>query len=144
MFFTHDRNQLRQVFFQAWQKARAGQPLEPMEQVIANVIDQHPEYYNFFENVNNLEKDFLPEAGQTNPFLHVSMHLSIHEQIVVDQPRGLKAQYEKLMLSKKDPHEVEHIMMDCLSEMIWKAQRENRAPDENDYLDCLKLKNKMG
>jgi len=138
MFFTNDRNQLRQVFFQAWEKARAGTALEPMEQIIANVIDLHPEYHSFFENPINLEKDFMPEAGQTNPFLHISMHLSIHEQIVVDQPRGLKDEYEKLMNLIKDPHEVEHRMMDCLGEMIWKAQRENRAPDENDYLGCLK------
>ncbi|MDX1812858.1 MAG: DUF1841 family protein [Gammaproteobacteria bacterium] len=138
MLFTQDRNQLRQVFFQAWQKARAGTPLEPMEQVIANVIEQHPEYHSFFENFSNLQKDYLPEMGETNPFLHISMHLSIYEQIVIDQPRGTKAEYERLMSEYKDPHDVEHHMMDCLGEMIWKAQRENRAPNENDYLDCLR------
>lgn len=143
MFFSHDRNQLRQVFFQAWRKARSGETLEPMEQIIANVLEQHPEYHNFFENPANLEKDFSPEMGETNPFLHLSMHISIHEQLTINQPAGIKDEYQKLLAKWQDPHKVEHDMMDCLGEMIWKAQRENRAPNQNDYLSCIKTKSQQ-
>ena len=137
MLFSHDRTELRQVFFSAWQKHESKQPLEPMDQVIMNVLSQHSEYHSFFSNPDNIDKDFSPEMGQTNPFLHLGMHIGIHEQLTVKQPFGINDKYTALMEKIKDPHEVEHVMMDCLGEMIWRAQRENRAPDENDYNSCL-------
>ncbi len=139
--FSQDRNQLRQVFFQAWQKSKTKQTLEPMEKVIVNVLNLHPEYQSFFDNPDsNLEKDFSPEMGETNPFLHLSMHISIHEQLSINQPVGIQEIYQKILKQTNDPHEVEHQIMDCLGEMIWKAQRENRAPSEQDYLTCLNSK----
>jgi len=137
MLFSHDRNELRQVFFSAWQKHESNLTLEPMDQVIVNVLILHPEYHAFFSSPDNIEKDFSPELGQTNPFLHLGMHIGIHEQLTINQPAGIKDKYNILMDKMKDPHEVEHAMMDCLGEMIWRAQRENRAPDENDYNSCL-------
>lgn len=141
MLFSNDRNELRQVFFTAWQKEQQSVPLEPMEQIIVNVIKLHPEYHRFFENKNsNLEKDFSPEMGEVNPFLHLSMHISIHEQLSINQPPGIADAFNQLMEKNKDPHEVEHILMDCLGEMIWKAQRENSAPDEKLYFQCIQNK----
>ena len=138
MLFSNDRNELRQVFFNAWQKPKKPLPLEPMEQIIVNVLKLHPEYHSFFEKYeSNIDKDFSPEMGQVNPFLHLSMHISIHEQLSVNQPTGIANAFNQLMDITKDPHETEHIMMDCLGEMIWKAQRENTAPDEKLYFQCL-------
>ena len=138
MLFSNDRTELRQVFFNAWQKNIKSLPLEPMEQIIVNVLNLHPEYQAFFEQLDsNIDKDFSPEMGQTNPFLHLSMHIAIHEQLSVNQPVGIADAFNKLMNRTKDPHETEHIMMDCLGEMIWKAQRNNTAPDEKLYFQCI-------
>lgn len=141
MFFSQDRIQLRRIFFQAWQKSKSQQTLDPMEQVIVNVLQLHPEYHKFFDNPEtNLDKDFSPEIGQTNPFLHLSMHISVHEQLSINQPIGIQDYYQKLLKKTNDQHETEHLMMDCVGEMIWKAQKENRAPSEQDYFSCLKIK----
>jgi hypothetical protein len=139
MFFGQDRNQLRQVFFTAWQKYNAKQPLEPLEQVIANVIAMHPEYHRYFANENaSLDQDFLPETGQTNPFLHIGLHISIHEQLSINQPTGISEIYKTLLNKHQDAHTVEHLIIDCLAEMIWEAQRNNTMPDQNKYLQCIK------
>lgn len=137
MLFSNDRTELRQVFFNAWQKHTQSLPLEPMEQVIVNVVKLHPEYHAFFDNPDNIDKDFSPEMGQVNPFLHLSMHISIHEQLTVNQPIGISDAFNQLLEKTRDPHEAEHVLMDCLGEMIWKAQRENSAPDEKLYFKCI-------
>jgi len=141
MLFSHERNDLRQVFFNTWQKHSQNIPLEPMEQIIAQVIKLHPEYHKFFEEEGvNMNKDFSPEMGETNPFLHLSMHIAIHEQLSINQPQGIAGYYKKLIKKTNDPHEAEHELMDCLGEMIWRAQRENTTPDEKVYLNCVKEK----
>ena len=141
MLFSHERNDLRQVFFNAWQKHSKNISLEPMEQIIVQVIKLHPEYHKFFEDADvNLGKDFSPEMGETNPFLHLSMHIAIHEQLSINQPQGITGYYKKLIKKTNDPHDAEHELMDCLGEMIWTAQRENKAPDEKVYLNCVKQK----
>jgi len=137
MLFSQDRQDLRQVFFTSWKKHEDGAHLEPMEQIILNVIKEHPEYHKFFSDPENIDKDFLPETGQVNPFLHLSMHIAIHEQLTINQPIGIVDSYNQLRETIQDAHQAEHVMMDCLGEMIWSAQRENRAPNENDYLECL-------
>ena len=139
MLYGQDRNQLRQVFFTAWQKYNAKQPLEPLEQVIANIIAIHPEYHQYFADEQaSLDQDFLPESGQTNPFLHIGLHISIHEQLGVNQPAGITDIYKNLLDKHQDPHTVEHLIMDCLAEMIWEAQRNNAVPDQGKYLQCIK------
>ena len=139
MLYGQDRNQMRQIFFTAWRKYNAQQPLEPLEQVIANLIAMHPEYQQYFADENaSLDKDFLPESGQTNPFLHIGLHISIHEQLSINQPVGITDTYNKLLSKHQDPHIVEHMIMDCLVEMIWEAQRNNAAPDQGKYLQCIK------
>lgn len=138
MLFSNDRQDLRQVFFNSWKKHENSMHLEPMEQIILNVLKEHPEYHSFFSNPDNIDKDFLPESGQVNPFLHLSMHIAIHEQLTINQPIGIGDLYNQLREKIQDAHETEHLMMDCLGEMIWSAQRENRAPNEKDYFSCLK------
>ncbi len=139
MLFSHERNDLRQVFFSTWQKHNQGIKLEPMEEIIVQVVKLHPEYHHFFEDANtNLRKDFSPEMGEVNPFLHLSMHIAVHEQLSINQPQGITGNFKRLLKSTNDPHEAEHELMDCLGEMIWSAQRENKAPDEKAYLNCVK------
>ena len=145
MFFSQDRNQLRQVFFNAWKKNTTGEMLDPMENMIVNALKLHPEYHRFFSQAeSNADKDFSPELGETNPFLHLGMHISIHEQLSINQPTGITEYYKKILQQTNDPHETEHQIMDCLGEMIWKAQREQQPPSEKVYFDCLaqKIKNK--
>jgi hypothetical protein len=137
--FGQDRNQLRKIFFTAWQKYNSGQPLEPLEQVIANIIAMHPEYHKYFaDEAASIDRDFPPEADQSNPFLHLSLHISVHEQLSINQPAGINDIHKKLLNKHQDPHTVEHLMMECIAEMIWESQRDNTQPDQYKYLQCLK------
>ena len=139
MFIDKDRTQLRQFYFQSWDKHLRQQPMEPLEAVIANLISQHPEYHAFFNDpAANQDKDFTPEMGKTNPFLHLGMHISIQEQLSTQRPAGINSLYQALCTKLADSHAAEHQMMDCLGMMLWQAQSENRAPDETTYLECIK------
>ncbi|MDX5151412.1 MAG: DUF1841 family protein [Acidiferrobacterales bacterium] len=141
--FASSRQDTREVFFRTWEKLNHEQPLEGIEILIAKVIQVHPEYHSVLANRDTSEdRDYLPESGETNPFLHMGMHVAIEEQLSVDQPRGIREQYEKLMLRFSDPHEVQHYIMECLGEMLWQAQRQQTAPDERIYLECLQKFNK--
>jgi len=139
MLYSQDRNQLRMVFFQVWEKQQTGQTLDAMETILANIIKMHPEYHALLSKQDqNLEKDYHPDMGETNPFLHLSMHIAIHEQLSIDQPAGIQDAYQQLQLKLKDAHEVEHIIMECLGEMIWKSQKYQSMPDQVEYLNCIK------
>lgn len=139
MLFGQDRGELRRAFFETWRKRQAGEALEPLETAIASVIEHHPEYHALLADPErNLERDYFPEGGETNPFLHMSLHIAIQEQLGTDRPAGIREQYQALMQRLADPHEVEHRIMECLMQMLWEAQRENRMPDEAGYLDCLR------
>ncbi len=137
--FTNDRTKMRKVFTDAWRKHQERQPLEPLEQVIANILEQHPEYHKLMKDPQAaLDKDFTPEGGEGNPFLHMSMHIAIQEQLSTNRPAGIAGLYQQLMMQISDPHETEHQIMECLGQMLWEAQRANRMPDEKAYLDSLK------
>ena len=136
--FGQDRTELRQMFFSAWKKHQSKQIMEPLEAVVAKIIELHPEYHSLLENQDTLDKDYTPEMGETNPFLHMAMHISIQEQLSTKRPTGIEQIYQSMLNKIKDPHETEHKMMECLGKMLWEAQSQNRAPDENDYLNCLK------
>ncbi|MCG6887016.1 MAG: DUF1841 family protein [Proteobacteria bacterium] len=141
--FGQDRNQLRQLFFTAWQKHQTGAPTEPLEAQLVRIIVQHPEYHTLLEDEQtNLERDYTPELGETNPFLHMAMHLALQEQIATRRPIGITELYTELVKEISDPHEVEHRMMDCLAEMIWQSQRHGALPDEAAYLQCLRQQTK--
>lgn len=137
--FGTDRNQLRQMYKNAWEKFQKHQILTPLEAQISDVIKEHPEYHDF---VTQLEKDFLPEAGETNPFLHMGLHLGLREQIATNRPEGIAKIYRKLLKTSGSQHDAEHAMIDCLAEAIWSSQVNNQAPDEAGYLRCLKKLNK--
>ena len=133
-----DRTQIRRMFVAAWKKHREQAPMEPLEQLIAAVVAQHPEYHRHLESPeDSMDREFTPDGGQTNPFRHMGMHISLQEQISTDRPRGISAVYRKLTKTTGDAHESEHRMMECLGQMLWEAQRANRMPDEQAYTDCL-------
>lgn len=137
--FGQDRSQLRRMFFSAWRKYQTREIVEPLEQMIIQIIQQHPEYHALLEDEDaNLDKDYTPEMGQTNPFLHMAMHIGIQEQLASRRPDGITESYSQLLRTFSEPHEVEHQMMECLAEMMWQSQRSGTQPDEMAYLECLR------
>lgn len=138
MLFGNDRTALRRFYQEAWRKRRDGLPLEPLERQVAEVVSEHPEYHALLETDAALASDYTPEMGQSNPFLHLGMHLAIREQLAGDRPAGIVAAYRALLTRLGDAHAAEHHMMDCLGQALWEAQRAGRAPDEAAYLDCLR------
>ncbi len=137
--FGNDRTQMRRMFTDSWTKMQQGMPLEPLEQLVAEIVRQHPEYHAMLEKPDSaLQRDFLPEGGETNPFLHMAMHISIKEQLATERPAGIGDLYRQLVSRKGDPHEVEHLLMECLGEMLWEAQRNGTLPDEITYLECVR------
>ncbi|MFC4161356.1 DUF1841 family protein [Chitinimonas lacunae] len=139
--FTPSRDQARNFLFDTWAKHQAGHPLTDLEKLVFSVIARHPEYHSILEDRERYaERDYPPELGETNPFLHLSMHLAIEEQLSIDHPHGVRALYETLCQRLGDEHAAQHETMDCLAEMIWQSQR-NRLPfDSGRYLDCLRGK----
>jgi hypothetical protein len=139
MILSHDRARLRRMFFEAWRAYRAGQPQEPLQQLIAEIVKFHPEYHHAVEDPSSSEdRDYSPHAGVPNPFLHMGMHIAIQEQLGTDRPPGFRALYQALVEAVQDPHAAEHRIMDCLGETLWQAQRGASAPDEQAYMDCLR------
>jgi Domain of unknown function (DUF1841) len=139
MFINQGRDELRRYYVQAWERAQAGRTLEPLERVIADVIRLHPQYHRLFETGGEdlLDKDYLPEFGEVNPFLHMSLHVAIHEQLTTGRPQGLREHYQDLAARLGEPHAAEHRIMDCLAETLWRAQRDGIEPSETDYLSCV-------
>ena len=135
--FTNERDKMRQLYADVWHKARSNQPLDALEQQIAQVIEQHPEYHPILDNQQHLANEYLPEMGETNPFLHMGMHLGIREQVSTDRPAGIAQVHRVLSLKLGDVLEAEHQMMDCLAEALWNSQKYQQAPDEAAYLTCL-------
>ena len=132
------RDEIRQVYLKVWQKMQNKSVLEPLEAIIADVIKLHPEYHSMLETGETVkQKDFSPEDGQTNPFLHMGMHITLREQAGGDRPAGILAIYQKLV-QQKGIHETEHAMMECLGQTLWNAQRHDAMPDEDAYLACLR------
>lgn len=138
MLYGQDRIGIREVFFRAWQDYQQQLPLEGIAKVIVAVVINHPEYHASLENrEQNQDKDYTPEHGETNPFLHMGMHITLEEQIASNRPIGIQNIYQQIQRSIGDTHKAQHRMMDCLGETLWQAQRENRQPDEQAYLQCL-------
>ncbi len=136
--YGQNRDEIRRVYCAAWDKHLQGRPLEALEEQLVAVIGLHPEYHALLaDHAAALARDFTPEMGQTNPFLHMGMHLAIHEQLATDRPAGITATFGTLMARVQDAHEVEHRMMECLGEALWQARHDGQAPDEARYLQCL-------
>lgn len=136
--FQPSQHDVRRFFCEVAKKRRAGTPLEPIEALAADWIARHPEYENDLADAEAAAaRDYTVEAGRTNPFLHLSMHLSITEQLAIDQPPGIKAAHDALA-ARHGAHEAQHAVMECLGETLWAAQRSGRPPDGEAYLDCVR------
>lgn len=134
-----DREQIRQFYFTVWNKLQTDAELQPLEALVGSVIKDHPEYHALLESPDaSKDTDFLPDQGQTNPFLHMGMHIALREQIQGRRPAGIFDVYETLVKKCGDAHEAEHQMMECLGEAMWTAQRNTAEPDETTYMECLK------
>ena len=134
--FGQDRTKLRRFFFQCWDKHDNDQPLEPLEKIVVEVVKQHPEYHVLL-NEDQLDRDWTPEQGVTNPFLHMGMHIALAEQLGSDRPAGIRKTYQAIVLKTGDAHTAEHKMMDCLGLILWEAQKQGHMPDEQAFLACL-------
>jgi len=133
--FTSDRSKQRQYLKQAWEKYTRQDQLEPLELQLAEIVEKHPEYHDL---IKNLDSEYFPEQGNTNPFLHINLHLTLQDQLTMDQPKGIREIHNKLLVKIKDGHEVEHMMMEHIAEMIFNAQKNNTAFDLDGYIIALK------
>lgn len=111
--------------------------MQPLEQLVAQVVEQHPEYHQHLTAEDHLKVDFPTDAGETNPWLHMGMHITLGEQLAADRPVGLRPTYQRIVAKMGDPHAAEHAMMECLGMALWTAQRSGEQPDEQSYLACL-------
>ena len=137
--FAPSREQVRRFFFDTWSKYRAGTPLQGLEPIAVDVILLHPEYRTVLEAPEHTaERDYTPEMGTTNPFLHMSLHLAIEEQLSIDQPPGICEAFNEILHKAGSRHDALHIALECLGEMMWESQKNGTAPDGQRYLECLR------
>lgn len=136
MLFGQDRDELRRMYSQAWRLHRSSQPMSALEQQIAAVVAEHPEYHAMLEAA--VTEEFTPERGQSNPYLHMGLHLAIREQVATNRPHGIRDVHEQLCIRHGDAHHAEHTILECLAESLWEAQQANQPPDELHYLQKLK------
>ncbi|AVY93373.1 MULTISPECIES: DUF1841 family protein [Microvirgula] len=137
--FNPSRDEARRFLFDTWQKHHAGQPLTDLERIALAIELEHPEYQPMLADPDRyLDRDWRPEGGETNPFLHMMMHLSIEEQVSIDQPAGVRDLVDRLAARLGTRHDAQHAAMDGLAEMIWLAQRNGSMPDPNVYLNVLR------
>jgi len=137
--FAPSQNQVRQFFCATRRKQREHLPLTPMETLAADWIAEHPEYHAELDDLEAaLAAVYQVEDGRTNPFLHLSMHLSISEQLAIDQPRGIKQAFALLAARLGSAHAAQHEVMECLGEMVWASQKSGLPPDGERYLECVR------
>jgi hypothetical protein len=136
--FNPSRDDARNFLFNSWRKQREGSVMTPLEDIVARLIVKHPEYHALLENPQQYQqKDYKQENGEANPFLHLMMHLTMEEQISIDQPPGIRAHFQRLSTHYKSEHDALHRMMECLGDMLWQAQRNGTGPDVGIYFACL-------
>lgn len=138
MIFGQDRDELRRMYREAWECANRGAVLTPLQNQIVKVIEEHPEYQSVIEGSSETI-EFVTERGGSNPYLHMGLHLAIREQLATNRPTGIRAVFEQLAKAAGDTHAVEHAMLECLAESLWEAQRDNVPPNEQRYLERLRL-----
>jgi hypothetical protein len=139
--YNPTRSQARKFFFSAWAHYRAGSPLSDLERIAVEIIVLHPEYHALLEDrERHAGRDYAPEDGATNPFLHLGLHLGIAEQLATDRPHGIRAEFERLVRKHNDRHSALHDVLECLGEALWQAQRSGNPPDTEAYLACLRGK----
>ena len=137
--FQPNQHDVRRFFCGAWRKQREAAPLTAIETLATLWMAEHPEYAgDLSDEEAALAADYSVDAGRTNPFLHLSMHLSISEQCSIDQPVGIRAAVEALTERLGSLHDAHHETMECLGEMIWTSQRTGQPPDGQSYLECVR------
>jgi hypothetical protein len=135
---SHNREQLRQSYVDAWRKRTSRAIMSPLEAMIADVIGEHPEYQPMLLDADRaLALDPGAEAVE-NPFLHMGLHMAVREQLAIDRPPGVRGLHARLLATYPDPHHAEHILMEALAETLWEAQREGRGPDAMRYLELAR------
>ena len=136
--FSQNRDQMRAVFLEAWRRRQEGLPMEALHLAVANVIAEHPEYHALMEQGDEaLHRDFTPDGGATNPFLHMGMHLSLREQIGTNRPAGIAALFPRLCEKLGSSHDAEHAMLEVLGKHLWQSSRSGLPPNDADYLEDL-------
>jgi len=136
--FDPSQHDVRRFFCETQRKRKAGEPLTPLESIAADWISVHPEFHALLDRPEEvLDQQFDAADGRGNPFLHLSMHLAITEQLSIDQPQGIRAAWQRLATRLGDEHAATHEVMECLGEVLWVAQRQHRPPDGAAYLECL-------
>ena len=137
--FNPSRNEVREFFFALWEKSRSGAPLTPLEAMALDVVHAHPEYHGVLSDPERYrDREWTPEGGETNPFLHLSVHLAIEEQLSIDQPPGIRAIVQSLESKKGNAMDARHAVMECLVEQVWQAQKNAVAFNNEAYLECLR------
>jgi hypothetical protein len=135
--FTPSRTQVREFFRGTWQKHRQRLPLVGLETIAVDLLLQHPEYQGLMESAAAIDEDYTPERGQINPFLHLSLHLAIAEQLSIDQPHGIRAAYERIA-ARRDAHAAQHVLLDALGTAIFEAQSAGRPLDPMAYVEAVR------
>ena len=136
--FSPSQADVRRFFCSVYAKAQAGQALEAIEIIASQWIDEHPEYHAELADADAaVARVYAENAARTNPFLHLSMHLSVSEQSSIDQPRGIRQAVELLAKRRGSLHDAHHEVMDALGQMLWESQRAGRPPDGDAYIACV-------
>ena len=136
--FNPSRDEARRFLVESWRKRREGLPLSGLETLAASIVAVHPEYHAILEAPEaHVDRDWRPETGDVNPFLHLSLHLAVAEQLSIDQPPGIRAEYDRIRIARGGDHPALHAVLECLGEVLWTAQRHGKPPDAALYLACL-------
>lgn len=136
--FNPSRDQARQFLVTAWHKRRASLPATPLETLAADLVEIHPEYHGLLSADDAVSREWTPEMGQTNPFLHLSLHLAVEEQLSIDQPPGIRATFARLLERYDSRHEALHAVIDALAETLWQSQHDRQPLDAEAYLERLR------
>lgn len=136
LYANASRDELRLAWLAAWQKAREGRLLEPLEAVLVDVMQAHPEYHAQLDaGREGLERDWTVEGGESNPFLHMGLHVALREAVSTDRPPGIAAEFRRLATRRGESHAAEHQLIEVLAETLWEAQRSGLPPDEAAFLE---------
>ena len=137
--FNPSRDEVRRFLVDAWRKRRERLPATPLETLAADLVEMHPDYHALLEAGDSaLLREWTPEDGATNPFLHLSLHLAVAEQLQIDQPPGIRAACDALAGKHGELHAALHDILECLGETVWRAQRDRTPPDGAAYLECIR------
>lgn len=136
--FNPSKEEVRRFFCETWRKSEAGEVLTPLEAIARDWIVRHPDYAEALADIDAaLAADYGVDTGRSNPFLHLAMHVSIDEQLAIDQPTGIRAAFNALAARRGNAHDAHHEIMECLGEMLWTAQRNGTPPDGDAYVACV-------